>query len=108
MGIGASNLQIQPGDRPEADLIAEVDDGLYIAYAGLSPNSVTGEVSTTVDFGYRIQKGELTHPLSTTLIGSNAFELLEGIDAVSSDYRQEPGMILPSIRVKAVQVAGGA
>lgn len=108
VGIGASNLQIQPGARPAAELIAEVDEGLYIAYAGLSPNSVTGELSTTVDFGFKIERGELTYPLSTTLVGSDAFELLGGIDAVSSDYRQEPGIILPTIRIAAVQVAGAS
>ncbi|MEA3403545.1 MAG: TldD/PmbA family protein, partial [Armatimonadota bacterium] len=29
VGIGPSNLQVQPGERPEAELIAEIDDGLY-------------------------------------------------------------------------------
>lgn len=106
VGIGVSNLSLDLGPSPEAELIAEIDEGLYICYAGLSPNSVTGELSTTVDFGFRIENGELTHPLSTTLIGTDAFELLGGIDAVSSDYREEPGMILPSIRVSSVQVAG--
>lgn len=108
VGIGPSNIQVQPGDRTEAELIAEIDEGLYVAYAGLSPNAVTGEVSTTVDFGFKIERGELTHPLSTTLVGSDAFELLRGIDAVSSDYREEPGMILPSLRIASVQVAGAS
>ncbi|MGD9498005.1 MAG: TldD/PmbA family protein [Armatimonadota bacterium] len=105
VGISASNLQIQPGERTEAELIAQVDEGLYIAHAGLSPNPVTGEVSTTADFGYRIERGELTTPLSTTLIGSTADELLGGIDAISSDYREEPGFIMPSLRIVSVQVA---
>ncbi len=105
VGIAASNLQIEPGTKTEAELIAEVEEGLYIAHAGLSPNSITGEVSTTADFGFRIERGELTTPLSTTLIGSTADELLHGIDAVSSDYRMEPGFIMPSIRIAAVQVA---
>ncbi len=106
LGIGVSNVSLDLGPTPETDLIAGVDDGLYICYAGLSPNPVTGEISTTVDFGFKIEHGELTHPLSTTLIGSDAFELLGGIDAVSSDYREEPGMILPSLRIESVQVAG--
>ncbi len=104
-GIAAGNLQVQPGDRTEDELIAEVDEGLYIAHAGLSPHPITGEVSTTADFGYRIEGGELTTPLATTLIGSTADELRGGIDAVSSDYREEPGFIMPSIRIASVQVA---
>lgn len=105
VGISPSNLQIQPGDRSEAELIAEIDNGLYIAYAGISPNGITGEVSTTADFGFRIENGELTTPLSTTLIGTTGEELLQGIDAVSSDYREEPGLILPSLRIASVQIA---
>ncbi len=105
VGIGPSNLQIQPGAQTEAELIGELTEGLYIAHAGLSPNPITGEVSTTADFGFRIERGELTTPLSTTLIGSTADELLGGIDAVSSDYREEPGFIMPSLRIASVQVA---
>ncbi|MEA3403768.1 MAG: metallopeptidase TldD-related protein, partial [Armatimonadota bacterium] len=105
VSISPSNLQVQPGERPEAELIAEIDDGLYIAYAGIAPNTITGEVSTTADFGFHIEAGELAAPLATTLIGSTGEELLGGIDAVSSDYREEPGLILPSLRIASVQVA---
>ncbi|MGI5818261.1 MAG: TldD/PmbA family protein [Armatimonadota bacterium] len=105
VGISSSNLQIQPGEKTEAELIAEIDDGIYVAYAGISPNAVTGEVSTTLDFGFRIQNGECAAPISTTLIGSTGAELLGNIDAISSDYREEPGLILPSIRITDVQIA---
>ncbi len=105
VGISPSNLQIQPGEKTEAELISEIDDGIFVAYAGLSPNSVTGEVSTTLDFGFRIEDGECTTPISTTLIGSTGEELLGNIDAVSSDYREEPGLILPSLRISDVQIA---
>ncbi|MFP4250226.1 MAG: TldD/PmbA family protein [Armatimonadota bacterium] len=105
VGISPSNLQIQPGEKTEAELISEIDEGIYVAYAGISPNSVTGEVSTTLDFGFRIEGGECAAPISTTLIGSTGDELLRNIDAVSSDYREEPGLILPSIRITDVQIA---
>ena len=105
VGIGMSNQQIQLGDRTEAELISEIDEGIYVAYAGISPSSVTGEVSTTLDFGFRIENGECTSPISTTLIGSTGDELLSNIDAISSDYREEPGLILPSMRITDVQIA---
>ncbi len=105
VGIGVSNLQTQPGEKTEAELISEIDEGIYVAYAGISPSSVTGEVSTTLDFGFRIENGECTTPISTTLIGSTGDELLSNIDAISSDYREEPGLILPSMRISSVQIA---
>jgi len=108
VSIGTANLQVDRGGLTEAELIAQIDDGLYISYGGLEPDSSTGDVSATVDFGFRIQNGELVYPVKTTMIGSNIFELLQAIDAVSSDYREEPGIIVPSLRIGDVMVIGGA
>jgi PmbA protein len=106
VGIGLSNLQILPGDRPAAELVAEVQDGLYISYAGLAPDATSGEVSATVDFGFRILKGEVCYPVKMAMVGGNAFTMLGSLDAVSSDYREEPGSITPSLRLRGIQVAG--
>ncbi len=107
VGIGTSNLQFDLGDKTEAELIAEIDDGLYIASGGLQPDGATGDISATVDFGFKIEKGELAYPVATTMIGSNVMVMLGSIDAVSSDYREEPGMITPSVRITDVMVVGG-
>lgn len=108
VGISASNLHLNPGGRTEAELIADIADGLYINYAGLAPDPASGEVSATIDFGFKIINGELAYPVKTAMVGSDAFELLAAIDAVSSDYREEPGMIIPSLRLHDIMVAGGA
>jgi len=107
VGISPSNLLIQPGDRPEKDLIAEIDEGLYINAGGLSPDPVTGDISASVDFGFKIENGELAYPVKNAMIGGHIFEALSRIAAGSSDYREEPGVILPSIRISQIQVAGG-
>ncbi len=106
VGISTSNLQIATGDRTEAELIAEINEGLYIAYAGLRPDSASGDISATVDFGFKIENGERAYPVSTTMIGTTALQMLANIDAVSSDYREEPGIIAPSLRISDIQVAG--
>ena len=108
VGIGVSNLQVTPGTVPERELIADIADGLYINYAGLAPDQASGEVSATVDFGFKIINGECAYPVKTAMVGSDAFEMLGAIDAVSSDYREEPGMIIPSLRLHDIQVSGGA
>lgn len=106
VGIGVSNIQVTPGLQSERELIAEIDDGLYVSFAGLAPNPVSGEISGTVDFGFRIIKGELAYPVKMAMIGSDALSMLQAIDAVSSDARIEPGTILPSLRLHGVQIAG--
>jgi predicted Zn-dependent protease len=99
-------LQVVPGDRTEAQLISEIEDGMYIAMAGLTPDGASGEISATVDFGFRIIDGELAYPVKTAMIGSDVFTMLGNLAAVSSDYREEPGLIAPSLCFRDIQVAG--
>lgn len=107
VGIGVSNLQIEPGQRTEKELIGEISDGLYISFASLAPDPASGEVSATVDFGFKIVNGELAYPVKTAMVGGQGLTMLSAIDAVSSDYREEPGTIVPSLRIRDVQVSGG-
>ena len=106
-GISATNVIPTLGAKTAAEIIAEVDDGIYITLGRLSPDTASGQVSAMVDAGFRIRKGKLTHPLKNTMVAGHGLELLANIDAISSDYRAEPGMMLPTVRVQGVRVAGG-
>lgn len=105
-GISPTNVNVVLGTRPAKEIIAEVDDGIYIAAGGPSPDGTTGDFSSTVDFGFKIEKGELAYPIRNAAIGGSFLELLHGIDAISSDYRAEPGRKMPTIRVTSVRLAG--
>ena len=85
MGIGVSNVQVEPGQRTEKELIGEISDGLYISFASLAPDPASGEVSATVDFGFKIVNGQLAYPVKTAMVGGDGFTMLSAIDAVSSD-----------------------
>ena len=106
-GISPTNLIPVLGTRTAAELIAEVENGLYIEYGSLSPNATTGEVSATVDFGFRIENGKITKPVKGAMVGVNFLDMLKNVDAISSDYREEPGIIMPTIRIREIGVAGG-
>jgi len=106
VGISTSNLLIEPGELTEAELIAEIDEGLYINAAQVEPDPASGDLSVTVDFGFKIEDGELAYPVKNTMIGGHILGLLQQVDAVSSDYREEPGSIIPSVRLSAVQIIG--
>lgn len=107
-GISPTNLQIALGSRTQAELIAEISDGLYIPISQFSPNSTTGDLSASVDFGFRIIDGRIAYPIEGAMLAGNMLDLAAAIDAVSSDYRAEPGSLMPSIRIHNVQVAGSA
>lgn len=107
-GIAPTNLRPRVGQRPARELIAETGDGLYVESLLLGPNPVTGDISAVVDWGMRIEGGELAWPVTGVAISGNVLELLEDLDEVSSDYREEPGSIMPTLRFRKIEVAGTA
>lgn len=106
-GVSHSNLEVKLGCRTQEELIREVKDGIYLELGGLDPDLASGDISTNLDFAFKIENGELTHPVSNTMVGGNLREMLMNIDAISSDYREEPGNKMPSIRVRDVQISSG-
>lgn len=105
-GASPSNLVPKLGEMTGKEIIKSTREGLYINMGGISPNDVTGDVSSSVDFGMKIENGELAYPVKSTMVGGKFLEMLANIDAISSDYREEPGMIMPTLRIQDVQVAG--
>jgi PmbA protein len=107
VGIGATNINITPGTMTESDIVRNIKDGIYIYMGSISPSTVTGQISGTVDYGFRILNGELAYPIQNAMLGGDVFEFLGAIESVSSDFREEKGNIMPSLLVGGVQAAGG-
>ncbi len=107
-GIAPTNVFITLGDKTASEIISEVAEGLYINLGSLSIHPASGDISTSVDFGYKIDNGKLAYPVANAMVAGNVFELLANLDAVSSDYRSEPGAIMPTIRIASLDVAGGS
>ncbi|MBD3174221.1 MAG: hypothetical protein GF320_03505 [Armatimonadia bacterium] len=103
-GIAPTNVIPTLGDRSQADLIADIDEGIFVRGGHVAVNNATGDFSQVVDFGYKIEKGELAYPLKETMISGSYLDLLRSLDAVSSDYREKPGLIMPALRVSGVRV----
>ncbi len=106
-GISPTNVRPVLGAKTAAEIIGEVEDGIYVALGRPSPDAASGQISSLVDAGFRIERGELTYPLRNTMVAGHALEVLKAIDAISSDYREEPGMIMPTVRVAQMRVASG-
>jgi PmbA protein len=105
-GIGPTNLRPRVGRRPAKALIADAHDSLYIDSLLLSPNPVTGDISATVDWAMKIDHGEISHPVTGIAISGNVLNLLECLEEVSADFREEPGSIMPSLLFGRIQVSG--
>lgn len=105
-GISPTNVNVRLGRRPAKDLIAEIDDGIYLAAGGPHADPTTGDFSSTVDFGFKIERGEIAYPIRNAAIGGSFLELLQDLDEISSDYREEPGLKMPTMRFRKVRLAG--
>ncbi len=108
-GGGASTSNVIPklGTVTSGEIIRSTKEGLYINMGGLNPNGTTGDVSSSVDFGFKIENGELAYPVMNAMVGGSFLDMLANVDAVSSDYREEPGMVMPTVRIQDCLVAGG-
>ena len=106
-GAASSNVVPKLGEMTGDQIIKSTERGLYINMGGIDPDGTTGDVSSTVDFGFMIEGGELAYPVASTMIGGKFLDLIANVDAISSDYREEPGMIMPTVRIQDVLVAGG-
>jgi len=105
-GIGPTNIRPALGERPAAEILREVKEGIYLESGELRADPASGDISASIDFGFLIRDGEPLHPVESAMIGGNIFDLLAHLDAVSSDAREEPGILMPTLRIQDVQIAG--
>jgi PmbA protein len=91
-GVGTIALSLIPGERSQADLIADIDNGVLIqGVSGLHSgvNTISGDFSTGAD-GLRIRNGELAEPLREFTIGSTLQRMLLDVIEVGGDIEWLP------------------
>lgn len=91
-GVGALALQLQPGTRAQADLIAGIDHGVLIQsvsgiHSGVNP--VSGDFSTGAA-GLMIRNGSLAEPVKEFTIASTLQRMLTDIVEVGGDVEWLP------------------
>jgi len=104
--ISCNNLRITPGTRNLDTLISETKKGIFIIALHDSPDPVSGRLSGLLSEAFLIEAGEIKHPIKNAMIGIHVFDLLEGITDISSDCREEAGVLIPSIKIENARIAG--
>ena len=108
-GVGAHAIVVAPGEGDLADLIASVDNGLFVAgFAGLHSgvNPISGDFSVGVD-GIAIRNGELAEPIREATAASTLQKMLQDIAFVGADIEWLPGGSgVPSIAIQDVSLGG--
>ncbi len=90
---GARLLVAAPGAVDRSDLLARVDDGLFVtALSGLHSgvNAISGDFSVGVE-GLVIRHGELAEPVREATLASTVPKMLLGLGIVGADLEWIPG-----------------
>src|SRR4051812_1422417 len=105
-GIGPGNYFLQPGPKSAKDLIAGIQDGLYVTeFLGQGVNLVTGDYSRGAS-GLWISGGELTFPVEEITVAGNLKEMFFNISEIASDLEFRGSMASPTIRIDGLIVGG--
>ena len=97
---------LQPGSTPSAELLAGIDDGVFIEdLIGFGQGNIAnGDFSANVGLGYRIKDGEIVGRIKDTMVSGNLYELLKGDVQLSSDVGwngRYPHMVFDGISVSS-------
>ena len=104
--IGSGNLAIEPGHTPPEQIIAEVEDGLYLTtLMGFGINYTTGDFSRGAA-GIWIRNGELAEPVQEINVSGNLLEMFQRVDAVGSDAQWFGASSAPTVRMSRMTVSG--
>ena len=108
-GTGCLALQLQPGTRDQAALVADVDDGVlvdmvYGLHSGV--NAVSGDFSTGAS-GLLIRDGQLGAPVREFTIGSTLQRMLLDVVEIGGDVDWLPmGAAGVSLVIRDVTMSG--
>ena len=104
-GIAVSNVVMEAGSQSVADLIADIEDGLFVTdLFGQGVNLVTGDYSRGAS-GLRIRNGELVGPVAEITIASTLPDMFRAL-VPADDLELVRGVDVPTFRIDGMSVAG--
>ena len=102
---GPSNLHLAAGAKTADELIADIEEGLYVTdMIGMGVNLVSGDYSRGAS-GFWIEKGQCTYPVSEVTIAGHLLEMFRSLEP-ANDLTFRYGTNAPSLRVEGLTVAG--
>ena len=84
--IRMTNTYFMPGSKSLDEMISEIDDGLLVLGAGSGQADATGEFMFGSSCAYEIKKGKKGKMFKEVTLSGVAFDVLQSVDAVSSEF----------------------
>ena len=104
-GVAPGNLHLAAGSLSVAELIADIDDGVFVTeLIGHGVNGVTGDYSRGAS-GFRIIKGEIAGPVAEFTIAGNLVDMFKGLTP-ANDLEWYRTINVPTIRIDGMMIAG--
>jgi PmbA protein len=106
-GCSPYELEVLPGGTPAAELLASMDDGLYIKNVigfGQS-NVINGDFACNVALGFRVKGGKIIGRVKNTMAAGNIYEVFGRPLQLSSD--RDPIERAPSAIVEGITISAG-
>lgn len=105
--VGTTNLIFEAGTESPESLRSQLALGMYVTeFMGLHTiDPVSGDFSIGAK-GHKIEKGELTSPISGVTIASNLLEFMKNISVAGSDLTYSSSTAAPTLVVDNVVIAG--
>lgn len=107
LGVGLTNLYVEPGTYTLEDLVKSIDKGLYVTEVmGMhTANPISGDFSVGAT-GFWIETGKKAYPVREITLAGNILDLMKYVDAVGNDLRFSGKIGSPSLRIKELSIGG--
>lgn len=110
-GISTSptNLYIKEGNLSEDEIIATVENGIYITdvsglHAGL--NAISGDFNVQAA-GFTIENGKIGRPITLFVVSGNFFEMMNQVEEIGNDLEKRfIGVASPTLKFKELTISG--
>jgi TldD protein len=116
--VQPTNISVEPGDMSLEEMIATVDEGIYLErLSSSSSDPLTTSFGSEIRNAYVIEKGQLSTPLKGGQVNGflldsqdsedhKATGLLNRVSGISKEAHISGRCITPYIRFEGVQIAG--
>ncbi len=103
--VGLSNLIL---DFEGLEPLSEIQHGIFVTdvLGAHTANPISGDFSVEAMNAFKIENGEIIHPIKNAMLSGNIFSILQEANAASQKTRQLGPFIVPPINVPNLRVVG--
>jgi len=106
-GPSFSNLVLEPGQTPLAEIIAGIDEGLLVEdVLGLGQgNIIGGDFSNNLSLAFKIEGGQIAGRVKDVSVAGNVYEDLQHVEALSHETAWvQSGLLAPYVLLSELNV----